>query len=564
MENKAIAAKFKLLGQLTELMNGNPYRIKSLYGAAFKLDKLPFRIADKPLDELAAIPGIGSGTSQKIKELLDKGTMAELEQLLESVPEGVLELLTIKGLGPKKLAVIWNDLGIESLGELLYACNENRLAEAKGFGPKTQAELIRSIEFKLASQGFYLFAQAERIVEPLLAQLRSLFGQSKRFQATGAYRRCLDTLNLVELLLDKEDIPQVSAYFEKETQWTVYERDEETLEVVHETGLPLKFYGVTEDSFLPTLFFTTGHAEHLTKLNIYGLQDIPSAENEEAIYHAFGYSYIAPELREGGNEIELARQQRLPRLIQYEDLKGSLHNHSTWSDGVHSIEEMALHCRDVLGLEYLGICDHSRSAVYAKGLDLNRLAQQWKEIETLNEKLVPFKVFKGIESDILGDGSLDYPDEWLKEFDFIVASVHANLKMDEVQATKRLIKAIEHPCTTILGHPTGRLLLSRKGYPIDYKKVIDACAANGVVIEINSNPLRLDLDWRWHQYALEKGAWLSVNPDAHRKEGLSDMHYGVLAARKGGLSADRCLNALNRDDLDAFFSQKRNLLTQRF
>jgi DNA polymerase (family 10) len=234
-----------------------------------------------------------------------------------------------------------------------------------------------------------------------------------------------------------------------------------------------------------------------------------------------------------------------------------LHNHSTWSDGVHTLEQMATYCKDNLKMEYFGICDHSKSAFYANGLNEQRLYTQHQEIDALNAKLAPFKIFKGIESDILNDGSLDYSDDILKTFDFVVASVHSNLRMDEEKATARLIKAIENPYTTILGHPTGRLLLSRKGYPIDFAKVIDACAANKVVIEINANPLRLDLDWRWHRYALEKGVLLSINPDAHRMEGFYDMHYGTLIGRKGGLTAAQCLNAKSLQDISEYFSNKK-------
>ena len=265
-------------------------------------------------------------------------------------------------------------------------------------------------------------------------------------------------------------------------------------------------------------------------------------------------------MREGDTFIEKAAKDQLPTLITYQDLKGTLHNHSTWSDGVNTLEEMALYCRDHLKLDYLGMCDHSKSAFYAKGLSIERVLQQHEEIDYLNKKITGFHIFKGIESDILNDGSLDYPDEILQRFDFIVASVHSNLKMDKEKATIRLIKAIENPYTTILGHPTGRLLLSRKGYEFDYKKVIDACAANNVIIEINANPLRLDLDWRWHQYALDNGVKLSINPDAHRVEGFSDMHYGVLAARKGGLNKEMCLNAFSLEEIKKEFESKKQVL----
>jgi DNA polymerase (family 10) len=282
-----------------------------------------------------------------------------------------------------------------------------------------------------------------------------------------------------------------------------------------------------------------------------------SGKSEEEIYELASLPFIEPELREGNGEFKLAESKSLPKLIQYSDLKGSLHNHSTWSDGIHTLEEMALFCKNDLKLEYFGICDHSKSAFYANGLTETRIAAQQREIDGLNEKLSPFRIFKGIESDILYDGSLDYSNEVLASFDFVVASIHSILNMNEEKATERLIKAIENPFTTILGHPTGRLLLSRSGYPIDHKKVIDACAENQVIIEINANPLRLDLDWRWHQYAISKGVLLSINPDAHRKEGFNDMKYGTLVARKGGLSKENCLNAMNLDQISILFEHKK-------
>ncbi|HWK98367.1 MAG TPA: hypothetical protein VNQ55_00405, partial [Parapedobacter sp.] len=326
----------------------------------------------------------------------------------------------------------------------------------------------------------------------------------------------------------------------------------------NETGLAFRFFPSDPHSFFRQLLITTGSDEHLRQLDeLLTEPQLPDFDSEEAIYKSVGLPYIQPELREGNNEITLAKNSALPNLVSYADLRGTLHNHSTYSDGVNTLEEMALYCRDELQLEYLGICDHSRAAVYAKGMNIERVQEQWVEIDTLNANLAPFRIFKGIESDILGDGSLDYPDEILAGFDFVVASIHSNLKMDKERATDRLIKAIENPYTTILGHPTGRLLLSRPGYPLDYQRIIDACAAHGVIIEINANPLRLDLDWHWQRYAIEKGVLLSINPDAHRNSGFHDMQYGVHVARKGGVPPHNCLNTFSVDAIADYFNQRK-------
>jgi len=330
--------------------------------------------------------------------------------------------------------------------------------------------------------------------------------------------------------------------------------DELTFAAHTEIGLHVKLVVINYADFYNNYFKLTGNEEHVVQ--VLALAGDGQFKSEEEIYTTAGLAFVEPELREGLNEVLLAQTNQLPQLITYADLKGSLHNHSDWSDGVHTLEQMAVYCKDELKLEYLGICDHSKSAFYAKGLNEQRVYAQHQQIEELNAKLAPFKIFKGIESDILNDGSLDYSGDILKTFDFVVASVHSNLRMDETKATARLIKAIENPFTTILGHPTGRLLLTRKGYEIDYKKVIDACAVNQVVIEINANPLRLDLDWRWHRYALEKDVILSINPDAHRKEGFHDMRYGVMIGRKGGLAANHCLNAYSLQEINTYFANK--------
>ncbi|WP_343556573.1 helix-hairpin-helix domain-containing protein [Sphingobacterium sp.] len=551
MDNKAISKIFKLCSQLMELHNENPFRTKSIASASFKLDKLPFRIVEASLEELSAQPGIGKSTAEKAKEVAATGTFKELQTLMENTPSGIVEMLNIKGLGPKKIEIIWKELEIESIGELLYACNENRLVEAKGFGLKTQEDIKKSIEFSISNKGWFLYAKVLPLAERFFTDLKSHFPASL-LSFTGDFRRKCEILSTVDLLIS-EHIDSVEKFL---SAYTLVEKTENSIELTDDLGFTFKVFSSNINDFYRDLILSTGSTAHLDLLfNI--LPDLPSLSSEEAIYRNLGLDYIEPELREGLNEIEQAQNHTLPKLIQYKDLRGTLHNHSTYSDGVHSLEQMALHCKDVLGLDYLGICDHSKTAVYANGLSVERLEEQWQEIATLNEKLAPFKIFRGIESDILGDGSLDYPDEILAKFDFVVASVHSNLKMDEERATARLIKAIENPYTTILGHPTGRLLLSRAGYPLDFKKVIDACAANGVVIEINANPLRLDLDWRWHRYAVEKGVLLSVNPDAHRTEGLQDMQYGVLVAQKGGLQANNCLNTYSLDAITAYFNKKK-------
>ncbi|WP_312192444.1 helix-hairpin-helix domain-containing protein [Sphingobacterium sp.] len=551
MDNKAISKIFKLCSQLMELQNENPFRTKAMASASFKLDKLPFRIEETSLEELSAQPGIGKSTAEKAKEVATTGTFKELQDLLENTPSGIVEMLNIKGLGPKKIQIIWKELEIESIGELLYACNENRLVEAKGFGLKTQEDIKKSIEFSISNKGWFLYAKVFGVAEVFFNELKAHFPASL-LSFTGDFRRKCEVLSTVDLLIS-ESIESVEKFL---GAYTLVEKTENSIEITDELGFTFKVFSSNINDFYLDLILSTGSTAHLDLLSTI-LVDLPPLSSEEAIYRNLGLDYIEPELREGLDEITRAQNHTLPQLIQYKNLKGTLHNHSTYSDGVHSLEQMALNCKEVLGLEYLGICDHSKTAVYANGLSIERLEQQWKEISSLNEKLAPFRIFSGIESDILGDGSLDYPDEILAKFDFVVASVHSNLKMDEDKATARLIKAIENPYTTILGHPTGRLLLSRSGYPIDYKKVIDACASNEVVIEINANPLRLDLDWRWHRYAIEKGVLLSINPDAHRTEGLQDMQYGVWVAQKGGVQSKDCLNTYSLQEITAYFSKRK-------
>jgi len=320
-----------------------------------------------------------------------------------------------------------------------------------------------------------------------------------------------------------------------------------------QNGIPLSILVAREQDADAVWFQTTSSEAHLQALRP---ETDFFAGDETAIYASAGLSWIAPEMREGLDEIAQATKETTPRLLEFSDLRGAVHNHSTWSDGGATIEAMARQCI-AMGLEYLVMSDHSRTAVYAGGLSIERVEAQGREIDQLNQKLAPFKIFKSIESDILGDGSLDYPDDVLAQFDLVIASVHSGLKMDETRATERLLRAIANPYTTVLGHPTGRLLLSRPGYPIDHARIIRACAEHGVVMEINANPWRLDLDWSWIPLARKQGVLLSINPDAHALGGLQDMHFGVLAARKGGLTADGTLNAMNLGEFEAWLLQPK-------
>lgn len=556
MTNEDIADKLKWYADLSELHQANAFKIKSYANAAYKIDKLPSPLADKSLSELEKIEGIGKSIGGKVVQLLETGSFDELDELLALTPNGVQQLFSIKGIGPKKIAFIWKELGIESPGELLYACNENRLAEAKGFGIKTQESVKKSIEFMFSNANKFHYAQLELLSTQILQDL-STTSAVHAVAPIGALARKVEILEQLEYIVATElAIDELAsllaALYKSEMNIKL-----DTITTVFNQHIPVHFKVVLPSRFSYEQFLAESSEVHLQQLT----QLVPDLftqepQSAEEIYSKAGLPFIPVEMREGMREIELASANKIPTLLELGDLKGILHNHTTYSDGINTLTEMAVACK-ALGFQYLGICDHSKSAFYAKGLKEETILQQHAEIDKLNEQLAPFKIFKGIESDILNDGALDYAPEVLASFDFIVASIHSNLKMTEEKAMHRLIKAIENPYTTILGHPTGRLLLMREGYPVDHKKMIDACAANGVVIEINAHPFRLDLDWRYIDYALSKGVKLSINPDAHRTEGYLDMKYGVYIARKGGLSKDMCFNALNLQEISTYFNQRK-------
>lgn len=525
MSNAEIIDQLQLLARLMELHGENPFKSKAVSNAAFKLNKLRYDFQGKGKEEIEQIEGIGKGISGKIIDLIENGHTKELDELLEKTPPGLLEVLEIKGLGPKKVKHLWDELGIESSGELLYACNENRLAGLKGFGEKTQQQVKENLEFLRSNQNKVHYAAIEAEAQALLKTIGAK-EPGMKLALTGEVARKCEIIERLGILFESQPAHDHTKLFSS-------------------MPIPVVWHVAGEEDFYRCSIQYSSAPEHLKQI---GFESLPKKhfQNEEEVYKALKLPFIPPELREGLTEVDLARRGALPELIRQEDIRGILHCHSTYSDGLHSLKEMAEECKS-RGYAYFGICDHSRSAGYAGGLSIERVIEQQEEIDQLNKSMAPFRILKGIESDILGNGDLDYPEEVLKRFDFVVASVHSNLKMDIERATSRLIKAIENPYTRILGHPTGRLLLARPGYPIHHKKVIDACAANGVSIELNAHPYRLDIDWRWIPYCTEKGVMLSINPDAHHKEGIGDVYYGLCVARKGMLTKENCLNALELD-----------------
>jgi DNA polymerase (family X) len=550
MTNKEIANTFNDLGRIMELHGENPFKIRSYSNAYLSLRKLEIPLNEMEDEELADIKGIGKTIVSKIRELEQTGSLEALDKYKAMTPVGVQEMLKIKGFGPKKVRVIWKDLGAESIGELLYACNENRLVELNGFGQKTQEDLKNKLVYFLNSKNKFLYASLESIANDLKMRLQKSLPDAK-IEFSGGLRRCNPILESIELIIaTSENISK------KIAKLLSVENEEDTfIQARTETNIPVIIYKCSIDNFGSKQFrYTGGQAfiKSFLEKNVGG--DFRNLKTEEEVFAKVNLPFIAPELRDWEDALAWGAKDNIPTLIDESDIKGVIHSHTTYSDGLHSLRTMAEYAKEQ-GFDYIGITDHSKSAFYANGLKPDRVYQQMEEIDQLNLELAPFKIFKGIESDILNDGALDYEEEVLGAFDFIIASVHSNLKMDEAKATHRIITAVENPYTTMLGHPTSRLLLSREGYPLDHKKVIDACAANGVVIELNANPYRLDLDWTWIPYALEKGVKIAINPDAHSKEGIHDIHFGVLAARKGGLSKEECVNCLTTAEFEKYLSK---------
>ncbi len=534
----------------------NSFKAKSYSSAAFAIEKLPIELSSiEPREKIFSFKGIGESTGKKIIELLETNQLSALNEYIQKTPSGVIEMLNIKGIGPKKISTIWKEMEIETLGELLYACNENRLTLYKGFGEKTQQGVKDSIEFYLNNSGFFLFAQTESYAQLIDGKLNQTF-EANEFLLTGAFKRQLEIIEQLEWVTSAEQ-DELKSFF-LNNGFKIIKEEAGYISFKGKENMTLGFYCCDESQLYNQLFATSCSEEFLQSwIEATGWDATNPYSSEEEIFDDANCSFIPAFEREDAAIIELAMQHNLPIVIQPSDIKGIIHSHSKWSDGQYSLDDMAKACIEK-GFQYFVISDHSKTAFYAQGLREEQIIAQHKQIDGLNAKLAPFKIFKSIESDILGDGSLDYDKDVLNSFDIVIASVHSNLKMTEEKAMMRLINAIENPFTSILGHMTGRLLLSRNGYPIDHEKIIDACAANNVVIELNAHPRRLDMDWRWIKHAIKKNVLISIDPDAHAIEGFDDCRYGVLVAQKAGLTANENLSSFTLDAFESFVSQQKN------
>jgi len=550
-DNYYIADQFTLLSKLMDIHGENSFKSKSYSSAAFNIEKLPVPLAETPVEKLSTLKGIGDSVAKKVTEILQTGKLQALEDIILKTPPGVMEMLNIKGIGPKKIATIWKEMEIESLGELLYACNENRLMLYKGFGEKTQKNVQEAIEFYFRNQGSHLFSETEAYAAAVDKTMKDAFPDA-RFELTGEFRRGLEIINQLEWVTTAS-IDTLKRLF-IDGQYSIETETAASITVKGPENKKLSFHASDANGFALRLFETSSSDIFLEACRQKKeWAQLSGTQSEEELLGCLGLSHVPVYLRE--QEWALSHTGPL-NVIQPSDIKAIIHSHSNWSDGGNTIEDMAKACI-ALGYEYLVISDHSKSAFYANGLSEERIREQHRYIDELNEKFTPFRIFKSIECDILNDGSLDYSESILSTFDLVIASVHSNLKMTEEKAMSRLLKAIENPYTTILGHPTGRLLLSRKGYPIDHTRIIDACAANKVVIELNAHPRRLDMDWRWIHEATQKGVLISIDPDAHTIEGFDDCRYGVLAAQKGGLTKENNLSSFSLKEFETFLAKKK-------
>ncbi|MCR4434861.1 MAG: DNA polymerase/3'-5' exonuclease PolX [Clostridiales bacterium] len=570
MDQHEIAALLNNIGMLLELKGESFFKSKAYYEAARTIELLEEDIGTLvKKDRLKDLKGFGEALTQKIAELVHTGKLEYYEKLKESIPAGLMEMLKIPGLGPKKVRAVYEHLGITTIGELKYACLENRLTKLPGFGEKTQSKILEGIDRLGKYEGQYLYPHAAKLASKIVKSLRES-GLVIRCSVGGSLRRKKEVVKDIDILASSNQRDEVMELFTKHPLVAqVTSRGDTKSSVVLEDGINADLRVVNDNEYPYALHHFTGSKEHNTamrhmakqegvKMNEYGLfkgDDNIVCTSEEEIFKYFGMSYIPPELREDNGEIQAAKNGTLPPLLELKDIKGIFHVHSIYSDGSSSIEDLVRYCMQK-GYSYLGISDHSQSAYYAGGLKEDRIKKQHEEIDALNLKYPGFLILKGIELDILPDGGVDYNDEILSWFDYTIASVHSSFQMEEDKMTERVIKAMKNRFVTILGHPTGRLLLSREPFKIDMGEIIKTAAEEGVILEINANPHRLDLDWRYCKAAKEAGCKFAICPDAHRVEGIDDLEYGVNIARKGWLTGKDVVNTLEADAVKALLGKR--------
>lgn len=586
MDKEKVAEVLVEIGTLLELKGENPFKTRAYVNAARTLEAL-----NEPLEKLVAeqrlgeIKGIGDALQQKITELVTTGKLKYYDELKASIPAGLIAMLEISGLGPKKIQALRKNLGIESVEALEQACHAGKVAELAGFGEKTQANLLEGIERRRLYASKHLLSVALAAAGPLLDELRA-HPAVIRCSAAGSLRRSKEVIGDIDLLASSKRPGEVIGFFVQQPGiLKVLAQGDTKASVILEGGIQADLRVVSDKEFPFALMYFTGSKEHNIvmrqraierglRLNEYGLfksneetrdpKLLVECEDEAEAFAKLGLAFVPPELREDHGEFVAAERGELPRLAEWTDLRGSLHNHSTWSDGHNTLEEIAAHAQE-LGLEYWAITDHSKSSFQANGLDATRLRQQIKEIKTVNAKLADsgsdFRLLSGIEVDVLRDG-LDFDDDLLAELDVVIASLHVPAN-NEAENTKRLIRAAENKFVHALGHLTGRLLLEREPYPVNQQAVMDACAATGTWLELNCNPRRFDLDWRQWPYAVRKGVRCIISPDAHRREHAGYLRLGAAVARKGWLTRADVMNALPLAKLRPELQRKRGCPSAR-
>jgi DNA polymerase (family X) len=535
------------IGRRTALRGGNPFRAKAYLRAAESLLALP-----APLDEvissgeLQTIPGVGGAIADIIEKLSTTGTHPSLERMRRETPEGLMDIMALPGMRPERAAKLYDKLGVTSIADLEKVAKEGKLAATKGFGPAFERKVLQAVDIMRAGAGARHMHRAAALLEAAAVHIRRRHIDIKEVHIAGDLRRGCELVRELALVATLNKI-EGEPYVRKRGDIAVHYTDSAR------EGAALLFATGSRSHLAALGKLAEDKGMHLSPSGLFKKGKCIAAKTEREISKALGLAFIEPELREGADEIALAKRKRLPKLVRQQDIRGVLHAHTDLSDGVNTLEEMAEAVRK-RGYEYFGVADHSQSAHYAGGLSLEEIGIQHAAIDRLNQKQgSSFRIFKGIESDILPDGSLDYPDDILARFDFVIASVHGQFRKDREEQTARILKAVAHPRTRILGHMTGRQLLRRPGYDIHIEKVLQTCAKHNVAVEINANPWRLDLDWRWHRKALEFGCTMSINPDAHSIAEIDLTRWGVAMARKGGVPPGRVLNTKSAKELMAFF-----------